>query len=78
MNRTCAIQHELGYHRTQGEETNTCMKPLYLRCNLKCRMGSRGSFGPNGCGFTFRTPDRAQRSRCPGHLRFLSFQRRQG
>jgi hypothetical protein len=41
MNRTCAIQHEPGYHRTQGEETNTCMKPLYLMCNLRSRMGSR-------------------------------------
>jgi hypothetical protein len=40
--------------------------------------GVEGSFDPNGCGFTFRTPDRAQRGRCPGHLRFLSFQRRQG
>ena len=78
MNRTCAIQHEPGYHRTQGEETNTRMKPLYSMCNLNSRMGVEGSFDPNGCGLVFHTRERAKRVRGSEILHLLSLQRRQG
>jgi hypothetical protein len=69
MNRTCAIQHEPGYHRTHGETTKHVFEASeFSMPNLICRMGVEGSFDPNGCGFVFRTRERAWRVRGSGFL----------
>lgn len=76
MNRTCAIQHELGYHRTHGETTKHVFEASeFSMCNLICRMGVEGSFDPNGCGLVFRTRERARRVRGSGFLHDLSLRK---